>query len=298
MKRRFAPVIVATIALTACGGGGDSADTAGAESSSTADPVVTEPATSPPTTVPATTVPATDPPTTVPATDPPTTVPATTEPPAPVTEADFAASALLTLDDLPDGWTETPDDPADDADDDETLAMIAECAGLDLVLLGDQVLGDTKAKSGEFGSPDEVSTVQQTIGFATDEATALAAIATIGNAALPDCYEQSLATLFATEFPDEDSTDDKPAELVLGEVVAEFVDLTGIAAADEAVWLRVMAPLTYQAETITQHVDLIFLRVGRVLSQVELGGFGEPFPQDLVDPIMSLVNERAGSIAN
>jgi hypothetical protein len=293
MRRRLVPMIVATIALTACGGGGDSADTAGTESSSSADPVVTEPATSPPTTLPPTTVPAT-----VPATDPPATVPATTEPPAPVTEADFAASALLTLDDLPDGWTETPDDPTDDADDDEILAMIAECSGLDVALLGDQVLGDTKAKSGEFGSPDEISTVQQSIGFAPDEATALAAIAAIGNAALPDCYEQSLTTLFATEFPDEDTTDDQPAELVLGEVVAEFVDLTGIAAADEAVWLRVVAPLTYQAESITQHVDLIFLRVGRVLSNVELGGFGEPFPQDLVDPIMSLVNERAGSIAN
>ncbi len=293
MRRRFAPMIVATIALTACGGGGDSADTAGAESSSTADPVVTEPATSPPTTVPATTEPAT----TVPATDPPTTVPATTEPPAP-TEADVAASALLTVDDLPDGWTETPYDPADDADNEETLAMIAECAGLDLALLGDQVLGDTKAKSGEFGSPDEISTAEQTIGFAPDEATALAAIAAVGNAALPDCYEQALATLFAIEFPDEDSTDDQPADLVLGEVVAEFVDLTGIAAADEAVWLRVVAPLTYQAETINQHVDLIFLRVGRVLSNVELGGFGVPFPPDLIDPIMSLVNERAGSIAN
>ena len=139
--------------------------------------------------------------------------------------------------------------------------------------------------------------MQHTIGFAVDEATAAAVLEAIGDPALPDCYEQALATAFAAEFPDPDPTDTLPAELVLGEVVAEYVDLTGLANPDEAVWLTVLAPLTVSGQTLEQHVDLIFLRTGRVLSQVQLGGLGAPFPPDLIDQIVTLAIERAESIA-
>ena len=228
---------------------------------------------------------------------PASTEPVTTEPAPPATEAEAAASALITLADLPADWTEQPYDPADDANDDEVLGLMGECSGLDPALLGDDVLGDTKAKTGEFDSPDESASVQHTIGFAVDEATAAAVLEAIGDPALPDCYEQALATAFAAEFPDPDPTDTLPAELVLGEVVAEYVDLTGLANPDEAVWLTVLAPLTVSGQTLEQHVDLIFLRTGRVLSQVQLGGLGAPFPPDLIDQIVTLAIERAESIA-
>ena len=61
---------------------------------------------------------------------------------------------------------------------------------------------------------------------------------------------------------------------------------------------RRVTSLTVQGDTLEQQVHLIFLRSGRVLSQVQLGGFGEPLPEDLFDPIISLAIERAESIAD
>ena len=289
--------LVAGITLASCGGsdGGNSAGSATEGSRSSQSTTETEPSTTPaPVTQPSD--PSTNPSTTVADTSA-STEPVTTEPAPLATEAEAAASALITLADLPPEWTEQPYDPADDADDDEVLALVAECSGLDPALLGDDVLGDTKAKTGEFNSPDESASVQHTIGFAVDDATARAALEAIGDPALPDCYEQALATAFAAEFPDPDPTDTLPAELVLGEVVAEYVDVTGLADPDEAVWLTFLAPLTVSGQTFEQHLDLIFLRTGRVLSQVQLGGLGAPFPPDLIDQIVTLAIERAESIA-
>ena len=293
MTRRIACWLVVGFAFAGCGGSddGNSAGSTTDGSRSSQSTTDTEPPTTPaPVTLPS------DPSTMVAAT-PASTEPVTTEPAPPATEAEAAASALITLADLPADWTEQPYDPADDANDDEVLGLMGECSGLDPALLGDDVLGDTKAKTGEFDSPDKSASVQHTIGFAVDEATAAAVLEAIGDPALPDCYEQALATAFAAEFPDPDPTDTLPAELVLGEVVAEYVDLTGLANPDEAVWLTVLAPLTVSGQTLEQHVDLIFLRTGRVLSQVQLGGLGAPFPPDLIDQIVTLAIERAESIA-
>ena len=75
---------------------------------------------------------------------------------------------------------------------------IAECAAVDRSLIGDEVLGDTKAESDRFGSPDGIFTFEQSVGFAADEDTAVAAITAIGSDALPDCYEQALTESFAS----------------------------------------------------------------------------------------------------
>lgn len=288
-KRRVTWMVAATIGLAACGGGGEDATGAADSETQTSQPT----ATAPPTTAGPTTEPA--------ATAPPTTelVPTPTEPPSPATEAELAASVLITLDDLPEGWTETPFDPNEDTTDEEAiLAAIAECAGLDLTLINRDVLGDTRAESGEFESGDEVASVTHVIGFAPDEATALAAMVEVGHPALPDCYAEAVRESFEARFADPDPTDSVPAEVVLGDLVAERVDLTIIAAEDQAVWVRVIAPLTFQGDTLEQHVHLIFLRSGRVLSQVQLGGFGQPFPEDLFDPTINLAIERARSIAD
>ncbi len=291
IKRRVTWMVAATIGLAACGGGGDNATgTADTESPQTSQPT----ATAPPTTAPAT-APTTAPPTTAPA----TTVPGPEATVPPATEAELAASVLITLDDLPEGWTETPFDPNEDNSDEEAiLAAIAECAGLDLTLINRDVLGDTRAESGEFESGEEVASVKHVIGFAPDEATAMAAMVEVGNPALPDCYAEAVRESFEAQFADPDPTDSVPAEVVLGDLVAERVDLTNIAAEDEAVWVRVVASLTVQGDALEQHVHLIFLRTGRVLSQVQLGGSGEPFPEDLFDPIIKLAIERAESIAD
>src|SRR5262245_34662282 len=71
-------------------------------------------------------------------------------------EAELSASSLRALDDFPEGWVATPADD-DDEGDAETIQAISECSGLDPVLIGDGVLGESKAESDEFESPDETA---------------------------------------------------------------------------------------------------------------------------------------------
>src|SRR5688572_12491872 len=81
-----------------------------------------------------------------PPTDAPSTTAATTTTPpttAAPDEASIAQSALLTLDDMPSGWTESPTD--DDEQDAETIQRISDCSGLDAALIGDEVLGESQA---------------------------------------------------------------------------------------------------------------------------------------------------------
>jgi hypothetical protein len=289
--------MVLVTAVTACGGGDDqSAATTARPPATTAPATIAASTQAPVTTAPLATEPAT---TESLATEPPATEPATTQPPqttaAPASEAEAAASALLRIDDFVDGWSETPYDQAEQDDDAKTLALIAECSGLDVNLIGDGVLGDTKASSNTFISPDATASVDHTVGFAPDEATAIAAIAAIGDPSLPGCYVQAIEARFAEAAAATVPADTLPPGLELGELVMERVQLDDVAD-DEAVLYSVEAPLVFNGQSIPQYVYLVFLRNGRVLSNVSLSGDGAPFPDNLIEGIVSLAGERAEAI--
>src|SRR5688572_4938388 len=76
---------------------------------------------------------------------PSTTAAATTAPTtAAPGDAEVAQSALLTIDDMPTGWIESPNED-DDEQDAATIQLISECSDLDAALIGDEVLGESKA---------------------------------------------------------------------------------------------------------------------------------------------------------
>jgi hypothetical protein len=294
-SRRYLLAVVAAMTLAACGGGSDdSADTTTPEA--TTAPADTEPATTVPTTTaptPATTEPATTAPAT---TVPESTVPATTQAP-PETEAEWAESALFTIDDFAPGWTAVPSEPEDDEDDAEMQALLAECSGIDPALLGEDVTGENEATSPEFVSPDETATVTHTIGFAQDEASAVEAITAIGDEAIPDCYLLAINALFEDlQGPDADPSETFPPGVTISDVTVDRVDLTGVAADDEAVWYAVTVTFEFEGQSLDQYLDLIFLRQGRVLSQIELSSEGAEFPPDMIDPIVGLAIERAAGL--
>ena len=149
------------------------------------------------------------------------------------------------------------------------------------------------AKSSTFESADGFHGAVQTIGFAPDEATAKAAILAIGNRNLPDCYEQTLtATSNST-----DPAASVPDGLTLTSLTMEPLDLTGLAEPDEAVWWTVTAELDHDGQLVMQFFDLVFMRVDRVLSQVELTGIDSEFPDDLDGPVVQRVLELMEGIS-
>jgi hypothetical protein len=229
-----------------------------------------------------------------------TAAPATvTEPPsttAAVDEGELAQSALLTVDDLPAGWTEAPTDDNDEQDA-ENIQRISECSGLDAELIGDRVLGDTKAKSPEFSSPDQLASVKQTLGLAPDEATASAAIAAIGDDKLAPCYEEAMRTSFEEAAVTTDPAESLPDGMTLTDVTMERIDPPVAVDADDAVWYSTKATLDYQGQSVDIYLDLLFTRTGRVLSQIEFDGTTQAFPEELYAPTVTAAHEKIDAIA-
>src|SRR5688572_17290204 len=268
--RRGTVVAIAVLLLAACGDSDDN----------TADTTVP----------PATEAPST---TAAPSTTPATT---TTPPTAAPDEAAIAQSALLTLDDMPSGWTESPTDD-DDEQDAETIQRISDCSGLDAALIGDEVLGESQAKSPDLESPDELASVKHTLGFAPDEATATAAMTEIGDDALAPCYEEAMRTTFEEAAVTTDPEDSLPEGMTLAEITMERIDPKVTVGADEAVWYTATATLDFQGQQIEIYLDLLFSRTGRVLSQLEFDGTTTPFPQDLYEPTIGAAQAKIDAIA-
>lgn len=289
-------VTASIVAVAACSGDDDDAASSAAEPSATAETTASAaPTTVSESTTPATTQPVATTEAPVETTSPSSTAPAvaSTTPDttgAPQSEAELAQSALFTAADFSADWTEEPYDATSDPDNDALLAQIAECSGLDVNLIGsDGLLGDTKAKSSKFESPDETMSVEQTLGFAADLDTALAGIAEIGDPALAPCYETAISEAFTAPGA-------MPPGMEVGEVSMEQVDISGLASADEVVWYTVLVPLTYEEQNLDQHLELIFLRTGRVMTQLELLGTGAPFPDEALSATIELALSRARAI--
>lgn len=258
---RVTLVAVALVAITACSDDDDTATT-------TAPPTTAAPAT----TAAATTTPA-------------------------VSDAELAQSALLTIDDMPAGWKPSPLDEDEDAQDAANVQRIAECSGLDASLIGDGVLGDSKAKSPDLDSPDELASVKHTIGLASDEDTAIAAITAIGDDQLAPCYEDAMRA----SFEDAATTTDPSASLVDGMTLTDIsmqrIDPPVDVGADDAVWYSAKASLDYQGQAIDIYLDLLFTRTGRVLSQLEFDGTTVRFPEDQFEPTIRASQTKIDSIA-
>ena len=228
-------------------------------------------------------------PTTSTSTLPPTTT-------AAVDEAELVQSALLTVDDMPTGWTEAPNES--DAQDAENAQRISDCSGLDVELIGDGVLGDTKSKSPEFSSPDSLASVKQTLGLAPDEATASAAIAAIGDDGLPPCYEEAIRTSFEEAAATTNPAESLPEGMTLTDVSMDRIDPPpATITADDVVWYKATATLDYQGQALPIYLDLVFTRTGRVLSQIEFDGTTTPFPEALYAPTVTAAHEKIATIA-
>jgi hypothetical protein len=214
---------------------------------------------------------------------------------AAVNEAELAQSAVLTVDDMPTGWTEAPNES--DERDAENAQRISDCSGLDVELIGDGVLGDTKAKSSEFSSPDQLASVKQTLGLAPDEATASAAIAAIGDDALPPCYEETIRTSFEEAAVTTDPAESLPDGMTLTDVSMERIDPPVTITADDVVWYKATATLDFQDQSLDIYLDLVFTRTGRVLSQIEFDGTTQPFPEELYAPTVTAAQDKVDTIA-
>ena len=299
--RSWFPVVVVAVLAAGCSGD-DEPSAADTTAPPTTAASTTPPATTPATIAPTTTAPATTaPPTTAPATTaPPTTAPATSAPADPL--AAVAEGALLTLDDFAPGWTEVPaaddTDDTDDAEDAEATALISDCAGVDALLIDEDVMGTARAESPGFTTSDETFAVEQIAGFAPDEATAAASAAAIADPDVPRCYGEGIVAFFERSAGSADAADTLPPGMELGEVSSFVGDLTAFdLRSQDALWFHVRFDLVLEGRTFEQHGDFVFLRNGAALTWLNLTGFGAPFPVEDIRPIVEAADAKLAAIA-
>lgn len=279
----------------------DTSDTSDAADASTVPSTTDGETTDETTTTPATTTLAS--PTSAPATTaPPTTVggsaPSTAPTDAPATTAagdpdqELARSILVTLDDFPEGWEETPDDGDDD--DAEQEAALDACLGEE-AYVDDGVLDELEVTTGDFAPADaSVPTVQHNALLAPDLDTAAAAFGEAESPLAPDCYETTVRGLFAGLLVDPESG--FPEGSTLGEVTLEVLPYQ--TDGPQVVSYFVTVPVVADGQTNTFFYELFYLRSGRALSQLAFYSVNEPFPEEGVDALVSITLDRIAAVSD
>ncbi|MET0911199.1 MAG: hypothetical protein ABWZ99_17175 [Ilumatobacteraceae bacterium] len=275
--------------LAACGGGSDEAvDTAPADTTTAeTSPPDTEPRDTQPTdTAPADTEPVD--------TEPTDTEPADTEPAA--TEEDavdlaIAEAGLLTLDDMPQNWTESPIDDDDAAEDDSPAIDAAQrdftaCFGVEPDGEGDPFgIGGARASSGEFADARGGFTITNKVGI-TDEAGASLVIERYSADSVPECVVPAMVAVVEAGF----ASDPDLAEYEVGDVTVEQLELTQWG--DGTIGYRTVVPVTSPNESFELYMDQIVVRVGRGLTSLQFQSPNSPFEVFEVDSYAMLAAER------
>lgn len=171
-------------------------------------------------------------------------------------------AAVVTIKDMPSGWTA---DAADDDDDDKAArAEIAACVGVAY----DELYDDTnaEAKSDDFTSPDD-DEVSIKVGLAPTEEWMVHAFGIASGAKYRECALEAIEK-------DMESQDG----LEIGDVSLSQLSVDQLG--DEALGYRVTVPVSADGDTIDVIADVVVTRVGRGQVQVSTVSYGAPMSTD------------------
>jgi hypothetical protein len=218
----------------------------------------------------------------VPETTTDTSVAPTTEPEQAVqdVEADTAAAeaALLTVADLPEGWTEAVADEATAP----LNARLAECVGVD----GDEIsTAEATAAAGPFASPAADASIRQHVGVLATEADARIVLAFTAEPGVLACYEEAYAELAA-----EALVSTAAVGSTFGAPSATRLQIGAVGDATQAI--RVTVPVTGDPAVAAVTVDHVIVRSGRSLATITFANSAEATPVETIDAINAVVAER------
>jgi hypothetical protein len=195
-------------------------------------------------------------------------------------DADTAAAeaALLTVADLPDGWTEAAADDAAAS----LNARLAECVGV----AGDEIsAAEATATAGPFASPAADASIRQHVGVLATEAEARAVVAFTVEPAVLGCFEETYAEL-ATQALVGAAADG--ATFGAPSVTRLQVGPAG----DATQAIRVTVPVTGDPAVAEVTVDHVIVRSGRSLATITFVNSAEVTPVESIDAITAVVAER------
>jgi hypothetical protein len=203
----------------------------------------------------------------------PSVSPSASGTPFPTAEAQSAANAaVLSISDLPAGWS-TSKDQSDDSDTTEFQKRLADCLGApSSIVNGDEAA--VHVESPDFDSPDGNTTISETLSVdRTERGEQLFEVLHQSN--FTECMTDTFGAYIKKTFADSDDPDVQSA--TLGEV--EVGQLSAGQYGDDTVALRVTVPIEISGVSTSVYLDVLYVRQGNAVENMTFEGVGTP-----VDP--------------
>ena len=222
----------------------------------------------------------------------------TTTRPGTKQDAQLAGTALLALTDFGPGWSEVPADPGDPFEDldDERDRRLSECSGsVGSENLMVSVVGEAKAETGTFTAPDTDSTVNHSVGLSRDAQAAAAAMAGLEDPNLPACLQEVFRWFVQTVIDNPPNPSDTlPEGASIGDVTVARLNVSPVG--DQVVAFRTTLPIRIGSLTVTQYFDLVYVRSGRALAQLQFGAVFQPFDTPMFDWMTAVATNKLSAI--
>jgi hypothetical protein len=218
-----------------------------------------------------------------------TSPPGSSEPPTTVhADQSAAEAALLTIDDLPAGWTGTPEE-APSALAIESRRRITECIGGD----GDSMLdlGGALAESDTFRGPDGEA-VEESVAI-VDPSVAEDLMSRFTMPDVAECFEAAMQQTLDDMVNDpSDPSESFPADTSLGKATVERLPDVPAIAADEIAGYRISVPLSTQGFDFDLTLDAIAIRTGGSVAGLSFQSVLGPFPTEEIERLVGIAAER------
>ncbi len=189
-----------------------------------------------------------------------------------------AEGALLTLDDVPSGWTAEADD-----DDEEDVSESACFEDIQPDLSELTVTGHAESETFQT----ESAWVSSEASVYRTEEEARQAFEGGREALLSDELPACFGDVFAEGLAEEEND----VEIKVGEVSAEEVSLEDLAAEENAA-VRFEIPLEVDGEPVSAYTEFIGLVEGRTIGSLTTFSFVTPFPADETERLVGTVADR------
>ncbi|HVV75459.1 MAG TPA: hypothetical protein VHC43_05435 [Mycobacteriales bacterium] len=182
-----------------------------------------------------------------------------------------AQSALLTLKDLPAGWTENPsqDSQADDA---AVNAQLASCLGVSASIFAKSGPDKVEVNSSDFESPNNGSSGSVSENIDIESADRIDQdFAVVNSSKLPGCLQSVYSSFLKKKF----AQDPQTKQAKIGTVTATRTNIPSYG--DESAGLEIKVPFTISTTKAEVDLDMIFIRVGNTAAQLLFENTFKPF---------------------
>ena len=205
---------------------------------------------------------------------------------------DAASAALLTLSDLPAGWTSTQRGASSSDSPEEKAAAdkFASCLGVNPAMFDDSAPADTtKAKTDKFkGAPN--LDVEQTVNVEASKSDVSDGLNALSKPAAAGCFQTFFRAVAEYGLAHPDPGKELPKGFTVGDVTVEALNLKGGAAGIAA--FRATIPITVQKVTVKLVSDSVFTGTGRTETTLTFDSINDSFPDALEKQLVDIAVGR------